>query len=175
MPTKVEAILLHHTDQADRPKGLDWPGIRAYQMSYRVDYVTVTPEVYAQRKTAGTGIHFEPPDRDIAYNLGLEFADDRLRLQVGRDTGIDGAHTLGWNARSIGVCLVGDFDLAPPAPPLYRATITLLAALCRIYDLPATAVLGHWETGAKKSCPGTAINMDDVRRAVARQLSGGIA
>jgi hypothetical protein len=48
---------------------------------------------------------------DIGYNWLIEKSG---KICKGRDEDIDGAHTIGMNNQSIGICLVGNFDLTLP-------------------------------------------------------------
>lgn len=77
-------------------------------------------------------------------------------LERGRDEAEIGAHAVGSNANSIGVCLIGGADSkgrgeANYTPEQMAALDGLLKALKSRY--PAAAVIGHRDTGAKKDCP----------------------
>lgn len=89
-----------------------------------------------------------------------------------------GAHAQGFNHDSIGVVLIGDFDLAPPSPQALDALEHLLAHLAHRHGLdprakvattshggPSTrfpagttvdlhALAGHRDTGRDTACPG---------------------
>lgn len=96
--------------------------------------------------------------RDFLYNGAL---------QVGRSLDMDaelepqevGAHAVGWNNRSLAVCLIGAGNYTT------EQMLTLdrvLRAWCTRYGIRAENVLGHREIpGVNKDCP--ALNMDVVR------------
>lgn len=70
-----------------------------------------------------------------------------------------GTHCPGWNSRSVALCLLGDFDLAPPITPQLEAGAGILRDLLARY--PGARVLGHRaamiEAGrdpGKRACPG---------------------
>ena len=88
------------------------------------------------------------------------------RVQAGRRVDLVGAHARGYNDRSIGICFAGDHDDHPWSEAATLAGVDLIATLCTSYDVPASRVIGHRETGARKTCPGACVNMDAVRRAV---------
>jgi hypothetical protein len=71
-----------------------------------------------------------------------------------------GAHALGYNANSIGICLIGVKDFTSrQMTSLYQ----LLYDLTRHYQIPADQILGHCETAQAggKTCPN--LNMAKVR------------
>lgn len=66
------------------------------------------------------------------FDLGYNFLVDRFgRTWVGRSGGaakrVRGAHTLGFNHRSVGIALIGDFEQAPPTRAALRAVVHLAA------------------------------------------------
>lgn len=109
---------------------------------------------------------------DIAYHYGIELVGDRYDIFKGRMDNVAGAHCIGYNDSSLGICLVGNFDLAP-AP---AAQVELARKLCRslmsIYGIKVDGVLGHRETytlrgvPVEKTCPGSAFDMDAFRRSL---------
>lgn len=86
-------------------------------------------------------------------------------LQQGRKENVKGAHCLhmGMNHKSIGVCFEGHGDFEKP-------TVAQLATFKALYEdikgrwgIPVQNVLGHRETGAPKTCPGTKVDMHEMR------------
>lgn len=74
-------------------------------------------------------------------------------------------HASGANAYSIGVCLVGNFDVERPSEEQRTALIELLRELMGAYGIPCAHVIGHREVpGTKKSCPGRSVDMDELRK-----------
>lgn len=96
-------------------------------------------------------------DGNIEYGRYLD--DDKFIEQIEV-----GAHTLGFNAKSIGICLIGHYDFT-------KAQMTslygLLDDLCIIYSIPVDNILGHYETENGKSQGKTCPNLD---MAVLRQV-----
>lgn len=76
-----------------------------------------------------------------------------------------GAHSLGENATSIGVALVGDYEEHPVPQPLWEAAVRLVGVRCFYSFLhPSEAVKGHREMpGAATLCPGRYVDMDRFR------------
>ena len=67
---------------------------------------------------------------DIAYNF-LVCEDGRV--YEGRGWTTEGAHTLGYNAVSLGVCIIGDYTSRLPAPEALEAAQNLLE--CGVYKV----------------------------------------
>lgn len=142
-------ILIHHSATADSATN-SWPAIRRY--------------------------HIETNKwREIGYHYGIEQVDDRYQLQFGRPTNQAGAHCSvgGFNQKSIGICLVGNFDVAEPPAAQLEMAYTLVRALMRKHSIAPHEVLGHreaalqagfdWRKGQYKSCPGLKFDMDAFR------------
>jgi len=109
---------------------------------------------------------------DIGYHYGIErHAGDLIVLQ-GRKPHVTGAHCKdeSMNYKSLGVCVVGEFDSSPPSDDLYRETIKLLAWLCFTFQIPSFHVKGHREYTNMKTCPGMMWDLVKVRGAVEELL-----
>ena len=87
----------------------------------------------------------------VGYHYLIEGNGQITQTRKGHE---EGAHTLGgYNQKSIGVCLTGDFDTEEPSVSQLAALKALLDRLKRQYDIPDTNILGHkqaWLT----ACPG---------------------
>jgi N-acetylmuramoyl-L-alanine amidase len=61
-----------------------------------------------------------------------------------------GAHALGYNNKSIGICLIGrkEFTIKQFVSLTY-----LLENLMSIYNIPLTSILGHYEVSQNRTCP----------------------
>ena len=72
------------------------------------------------------------------------------------------------NRRSIGVCLVGNFDTQTPTDVQMDALMELLAELITAYPAAKGNIIGHREVPRTyKSCPGKNVDMNKVRDCVA--------
>jgi hypothetical protein len=161
-------IVIHHSWSPDTD-GNDWDGIRKYHMSFRYQGETITETQYEAYKSAGQTAGLERPWKDIAYNLGIEEVAGVLVVQKGRTIGTIGAHAIGFNDCSIGVCLVGNFDNVPPD----EGRLFLLGSMCRdfqrMFGIARDHVVGHRETftircvPVEKSCPGTMFDLVKFR------------
>lgn len=109
---------------------------------------------------------------DIGYTFFAEQVGDDFKFIQGRRIGEEGAHALGFNFNSIGICMHGDYDNEiMPIKRLIKLLVFIKSLQC-VYNIPNKRVLGHWETyllrnkPIKKTCPGTNINMKEIREAL---------
>jgi hypothetical protein len=95
-------------------------------------------------------------------------------IEFGRPMDIAGAHCIGYNQKSIGICLIGDKQFSILQ---IKSLLWLLQELIKEYDLTPAAVLGHYETESGKSkgktCPN--IDMDTIRKTLWEQGGCGPA
>lgn len=105
---------------------------------------------------------------DIGYHYGIELLNGEFVYLHGRPPFVKGAHckAAGRNSDSLGVCVVGNYDEYAPGDDRFDATISLLANLCFVFDIPASEVYGHREFEPMKTCPGLKWDMDLVRQEV---------
>ena len=90
---------------------------------------------------------------DIGYHYVIELDGS---VNMGRDVSLIGAHTLGENKGSIGICYVGGMNISMTKPEDTRTDEQKEALNCLITDLKARfknlTVHGHYEFSAK-ACP----------------------
>lgn len=123
----------------------------------------------------GWGITVDGMRISCGYHYVIE-GDATIR--VGRPESAIGAHAAGWNRDSIGVCVVGNNEIAGSGwdVPQVEGLLALLQDLVRRYGLEASAVVGHSEVmgdrlradGRAYSCPGGPVNMEAVRSHIQR-------
>jgi hypothetical protein len=93
------------------------------------------------------------------------FIDKAGLLTQGRFDNQEGAHTIGYNTKSLGICLAGNFDLTLPT----EAQKTTLASLLRVkmtqYAIPLEKIVPHRFASAK-TCYGKLLAEDFARRLV---------
>jgi len=68
----------------------------------------------------------------------------------GRDEDKIGAHVMGHNKDSIGICLSGKKEFTEAQ---FKSLEILLIDLCSRYDLQKMDILGHSDLDGKKTCP----------------------
>lgn len=78
-----------------------------------------------------------------------------------------------FNDYGIGICLVGDFESGRPSPRQMKALTNLVAYLMQRYDIPASRIIGHDDTGRETACPGRnlEIQLAAIRQAAQQQVA----
>jgi hypothetical protein len=104
---------------------------------------------------------------DIGYHVGVGPDGSVWLLRPVQKTG---AHCQGYNGYSIGVAMIGNYDVGEEDPEACLPTaVKVMAILCKRFALTETNVRFHTEFSSK-TCPGSAINLASVRARVAAAL-----
>jgi hypothetical protein len=90
---------------------------------------------------------------DIGYHFGIERINGETVMLTGRGLEWQGAHCLGHND-TIGICVVGNYDLVPPSSDKVGLLLRLISGLLEMFpDLKPDDVRYHRDF-APKTCPG---------------------
>lgn len=141
----IRSIVVHHSLTPDQHT-LDWPAIRRYHM-------------YQNRW------------RDVGYHAGVEIVGGRYEVLMGRPLYERGAHALGANHHSVGVCFIGNFTHEAPPDEQLRAGGGFIASLCLLLDLQPDQIVRHCDVTPGRSCPGAAFPIAELRRLVRREVT----
>jgi len=96
--------------------------------------------------------HLERGWEDIGYHYLI---GKKGKLYRGRSIRFIGAHVLGYNKNSIGICLIGDLDKSIPTRKQLKSLIKFLGKISKKYKIPIENILGHREfPNVTKTCPG---------------------
>lgn len=144
---EIQKILIHHSLTKDQTV-VDWPAIRRYHI-----------------ETNGWD--------DIGYHWGIENVNGAIVLQKGRPENVPGAHTIGMNDKSLGICVVGNYDLAVPSETVLNRLADLCALKCKEYHLRPEDIEPHHKYASYKTCPGSMFPMERLRDKVRVILAGG--
>jgi len=137
---KPSEIVIHHSAGEDRP-GLDWDGIRRYHL---------TPETEGGPKGG--------PWIDIGYHAGVDLVDQGYEILMGRPWDVPGAHCIGNNQTSLGLCFIGDFNKAAPTIEAYKTGAKLAAFWMRLFGIPLGRIYRH-DTLNATDCPGALFHL----------------
>ncbi|MFC1682485.1 peptidoglycan recognition family protein [Nanoarchaeota archaeon] len=105
---------------------------------------------------------------DIGYHYLIGDADnphvENGRLYLGRSEKFWGAHALGFNQNSIGVCFLGNLDNKPPTKEQIKTLVEFLKCKIKEHNIDVENVLGHFELPeVEKTCPGKFLNMGGIK------------
>lgn len=101
------------------------------------------------------GYHFVITNGVTQYAAKYRRESDGV-VQAGRPLNVQGAHCLGQNANSWGVCLIGRESFT--SLQLFSALPNLLMDLLARVKLTPNAVYGHSSFNASKTCPNFNVN-----------------
>jgi len=133
-------VMIHHSLTEDG-QTVSWQAIRRYHI--------------------GLGWH------DIGYHAGVELVNDHLEAFIGRPENEVAAacKEQHMNELALHVCLVGNYDLAPPSDALLEFTAKyVVRPWLERYKLTVEHIVGHRDYATYKSCPGTQFDLDRLRR-----------
>lgn len=103
--------------------------------------------------------------RDIGYHyvIGNGTYTGDGEIEEGRGNDEVGAHAKGYNDKSIGICLVGNFEKYPPSQAQIKSLVKLLKSLLPEYKIPIADVIGHKEVN-NTLCPGIYFDIEKLRK-----------
>jgi len=100
--------------------------------------------------------------RDIGYHFGIELVGKHYEILTGRMMNEKGAHCKqdSMNSRSLGVCFVGNFDIAPPPKEMWELGVKFVKSLIEVFRIAPSRIYGHNLFAHYKSCPGKYFDVD---------------
>lgn len=106
----------------------------------------------------------------LGYYLGYQyFIDKHGRLTQARADTEPGAHTIGANNSSIGICLAGNFDATMPTDAQFRVLQGLLKGKMRQFGITVENIVPH-RRFQPKTCYGSKLSDDWAQTLVKRDL-----
>ncbi len=98
------------------------------------------------------------PISSLEYYVGYHYVIEKDgKLRVARTDTEIGAHDHGENADSIGVCLVGNFNVGIPSPEQKQTFKTLVRYLMLKHDISLNQIEPH-RRDDETDCPGTMLS-----------------
>jgi len=145
-------ICIHHSLTKDG-KTVDTDAIRRFHTSPALDGVIISPEEYRKHKAAGAH-GLKGPWDDIGYHALVERVDGVVKVMPGRSEEMQGAHCPPLNTTHLGLCIVGNFDLAPPDDELLRVAANWCRQKMEQYQMQLKDIAYHCDH-SHKTCPGS--------------------
>lgn len=154
VPSWFNHIVIHHTV---KPVQVDWRGtasMAALERYYR-DSVVWYDAAGNQRRGWNSG-----PNLFVCLGSPQPEWDG---IYQGTPVGHQGTHAGVCNSSSIGIEVVGNYDLSPWSGELHAFMIDLCVAICRWAKRPASIIVGHRDCNSPKTCPGSQIDLTSFR------------
>lgn len=102
----------------------------------------------------------------LGWYVGYQYFIDKYgTVKQGRADNEEGAHTIGLNNSSIGICLAGNFDATMPTPAQITALTNLLKAKMAQHGILPTNIKPH-RAFANKTCYGKKLADDWAKNLV---------
>lgn len=158
---QLSNIVIHHSATVDGGV-FDWKAIENYHKSWKCEGVSYS---YGDaQKLIKQGKKVDKPWDYIGYHFGVEDVGGRITGLIGRPLNINGAHCTekNMNSTSIGICIVGNYDLIAPSTAVLGYLVTfLLKPLMEMLKIKKENVYFHREF-APKTCPGKLFLKDSL-------------
>lgn len=158
---KIKEIIIHHSWTRDQTLS-DIEAIKRFHTSWRYKGNIISEKKAKQLKEQGKnvvspwsdiGYHFIIEKDKKAFNKSDQFlAVGNYIVKFGRPVEKSGAHTLGHNYNSIGICIIGNFNKQEPNDEQLLLLKILIKYLRDKYG--NLKIKYHREYAHYKSCPG---------------------
>jgi hypothetical protein len=105
---------------------------------------------------------------DVGYHALVDMVDNEYAVVLGRPLLTMGAHSRGFNRRSLGICFIGNYDIEVPDPEMIRIAVDkFIAPISLAYRIHPDRIIAHRDAPrASTVCPGRYFPMDDVKSQV---------
>ena len=112
--------------------------------------------------------HINKGYRDIGYHYVIEYVDNKVVVHKGRAENEVGAHTIGFNTSSIGICVIGNYMNESPSEAILNTLVDLIKDIRSRYgNIP---VGGHRDYNAT-SCPGDSFPMNRLQQLLTQEVN----
>src|ERR1035437_9955783 len=149
----------------------------------KIKYIVVHHSAGPQSETIEQirKFHTDPPPKgrgwaDIAYHKLINHLG---KVFQGRPDDEIGAHALGVNQISMGVCCIGNYQIEIPSEKLVESLVQVLATLCKRHNVEVDNIISHSDVynhvtkhGTSTSCCGTNLYklLPEIRAKVQKYL-----
>jgi N-acetylmuramoyl-L-alanine amidase len=135
-----------------------WEGIVVHHAAIAKGNAATIDRLHKQRGWEGLGYDFVISNGiggpDGATEVGWRWKEQR----EGAHTRVTGDYTNYWNERTIGICLIGNFENTKPTDAQYESLAKLVKFLQARYSIPTSKIKGHGDVDATR-CPGRNFSM----------------
>lgn len=154
----VKCVVLHHTWKPTRAQWRGATTMAGLKRYYRDEVIWYDAKGRKQRGWSAGPHMFLAPDG----------------FWIGTQPTTQGVHAGTWNSKSIGIEIVGNYDIEPWPEKTRHDVLEAVDAYFDWLRIPAVTLdtlRGHRECGSPKSCPGSKIDMHVVRQWAAARIA----
>jgi len=109
----------------------------------------------------------------IGYHFLLDNVNGQIEVIQGCPLHLTGTHTKDKNTGSLGICVIGNYELKEPGPERWAKLVELCVSLVKVFEIRLLDIYGHRDF-APTACPGRYINLDKLRDDIAREIIGRV-
>lgn len=147
----IDTIVIHHTKGEP---GMTWERLDAMHLLrlYAKSYLAPSTEKEIEGMPVWSN-HFRNDGRMIFYGYHWLIRNDGTTLRLLNDNEV-GWQAGSWeiNCRSVGICLDGDYENAPPPQSMIEGVKRLIAEKYSVVD--SKSIIPHYESNPSTTCPG---------------------
>ena len=108
----------------------------------------------------------------LGFYMGYQYYISKNgTIYQGRADDEEGAHCIGRNSDSIGICLEGNFDLQRPTEAQMTSLKSLILKKMTEYAIRPDQIFGHRTYASYKSCPGGLLKESELKALFQPDLS----
>ncbi|HSV27688.1 MAG TPA: peptidoglycan recognition family protein, partial [Sedimentisphaerales bacterium] len=120
-----------------------WEGIVIHHSATASGNAAVLDRLHKDRGWDGLGYAFVITNGDGGPDGMVEVGWRWTQQREGAHARVSGDHANYWNERTIGICLVGNFELTRPTEAQYESLARLVSFLQARYNIPTSKIRGH--------------------------------
>lgn len=140
-----------------------WQGIVVHHTALDSGSAKSIDRLHRNRGFDGLGYHFVIDNGLGGPNGRVEVGYRWQRQEKGAHCRVKANDSNYWNERTIGICLVGNFENTRPTKAQYDSLARLIRFLQDRYRIPTSKIKGHGDIKATK-CPGKYFSFWELKR-----------
>jgi hypothetical protein len=139
-----------------------WQGIIIHHSATPKGNAAFIDRLHKDRGWEGLGYDFVIDSGNGAPDGAVEVGWRWKEQREGAHTRVTGDYSNFWNEHTIGICLIGNFELQSPSAAQYRSLAKLVSFLQDRYNIPTSKIKKHSDVDATR-CPGRNFSMYQLK------------
>jgi hypothetical protein len=130
-----------------------WQGIIIHHSATLKGNAAFIDRLHKDRGWEGLGYDFVIDSGNGGPDGAIEVGWRWKQQREGAHCRVTGDYTNYWNEHTIGICLIGNFEIQKPTEAQYKSLAKLVKFLQQRYGIPTSKIKGHGDADATR-CPG---------------------